>query len=110
MVPALSGRSRNRRWANRVQGGKSPGGGTSVTTGTVTRLVEDRGFGFIGSSSGKDVFFHYTQLDGIDFQALKEGQNVCYRVGLGAKGFEAKEIRPFKGNLDLYPQQLRLRG
>jgi cold shock protein len=70
-----------------------------MTTGTVTRLVEDRGFGFIGNNSGKDVFFHYTQLDGINFQTLKEGQYVLYRVGLGVKGFEAKDIKPFKATV-----------
>jgi CspA family cold shock protein len=64
-----------------------------MTTGTVRRLVEDRGFGFIGDASGKDIFFHYTQLDGINFQALREGQSVCYRVGLGAKGLEARNIK-----------------
>jgi CspA family cold shock protein len=64
-----------------------------MTTGTVRRLVEDRGFGFIDNHSGQDIFFHYTQLDGIKFQALREGQNVCYRVGLGAKGFEARDIK-----------------
>jgi cold shock protein len=70
-----------------------------MTTGTVRLLVEDRGFGFIGNNCGKDVFFHYTQLDGIKFQALKEGQNVLYRVGLGAKGFEAKDIKLYRDSL-----------
>ena len=80
-----------------------------MTTGTVTRLVEGRGFGFINNPSGKDVFFHYTQLDGINFETLKEGQNVSYRLGLGVKGFEAKDIRLYKGNLELYTDGLRLR-
>ena len=70
-----------------------------MTTGTVRRLVEDRGFGFIGNNSGKDIFFHYSQLDGIKFQTLKEGQYVCYRVGLGAKGFEAKDIKLYKASV-----------
>ena len=64
-----------------------------MTIGTVRRLVEDRGFGFIGDNSGQDIFFHYSQLEGINFQMLREGQNVSYRVGLGAKGFEARDIR-----------------
>ena len=81
-----------------------------MTTGTVTRLVEGRGFGFIDNPSGKDVFFHYTQLNGVDFQALKEGETVSYRVGFGAKGFEAKDIRPYKGNLELYTDKLHLRS
>ncbi len=64
-----------------------------MTTGVVRRVVEDRGFGFIGDNSGRDIFFHYTQLDGIKFQTLREGQYVIYRVGLGAKGLEARDIR-----------------
>ena len=98
MVPVPSGRSRNRPWADKKGpvGSKPWKGGTTMTTGTVRRLVEDRGFGFIGNNSGKDVFFHYSQLDGIKFQTLKEGQYVCYRVGLGAKGFEAKDIKLYK--------------
>jgi CspA family cold shock protein len=64
-----------------------------MTTGTVRRLVEDRGFGFIGNNNGRDIFFHYTQLDGIKFQTLREGQHVCYRVGLGVKGLEAKDVK-----------------
>jgi cold shock protein len=110
MVPALSGKSRNRRWANKVQGGKALKGEILMTTGMVMRVIEGRGFGFINNPSGKDVFFHYTQLDGIDFEALKEGQNVSYKVGLGAKGFEAKDIRLYKGDLDLYNSKLHLRG
>jgi CspA family cold shock protein len=70
-----------------------------MTTGTVRLLVEDRGFGFIGNDSGRDIFFHYTQLDGIKFQNLKEGQNVLYRVGLGVKGFEARDVKPYKDSL-----------
>jgi CspA family cold shock protein len=67
-----------------------------MTTGTVRRLVENRGFGFIGNNSGKDIFFHYSQLNGIKFQTLREGQYVSYRVGIGAKGFEARDIKPYK--------------
>ena len=64
-----------------------------MTTGVVRRLIEDRGFGFVSNSSGKDIFFHYSQLDGIKFNSLHEGQSVSYRVGLGVKGFEARDIR-----------------
>jgi CspA family cold shock protein len=70
-----------------------------MTTGTVRLLVEDRGFGFIGNDSGRDIFFHYTHLDGVKFQNLKEGQNVLYRVGLGAKGFEARDVKPYRDSL-----------
>ena len=100
MVPVPSGKRKNRLWADKSRAGgvKTLEGVITMTTGTVRRLVEDRGFGFIGNNSGKDIFFHYSQLDGIKFQALKEGQYVCYRVGLGAKGFEAKDIKLYKAS------------
>jgi CspA family cold shock protein len=65
-----------------------------MTTGVVRHLVEERGYGFVSSNAGKDIFFHHTQLDGVEFQSLKEGQSVVYKVGLGEKGFIAKEVKP----------------
>jgi CspA family cold shock protein len=65
-----------------------------MTTGVVRHLVDHRGYGFISNSKGKDIFFHYSQLQGVTFQSLKEGQGVTYKVGLGEKGFIAKEVKP----------------
>jgi len=65
-----------------------------MTTGFVRRLVGEHGYGFVSSNAGKDIFFHHSQLQGIKFKSLKEGQNVVYKVGLGEKGFVAKEIKP----------------
>jgi CspA family cold shock protein len=65
-----------------------------MTTGIVKHLVGKRGYGFISSNEGKDIFFHHSQLQGITFRSLKEGQGVIHKVGLGEKGFIAKEIKP----------------
>lgn len=65
-----------------------------MTTGVVRRLVGEHGYGFVSSTAGKDIFFHFSQLRGIEFQSLKEGQSVVYKVGLGEKGFIAKEVKP----------------
>jgi CspA family cold shock protein len=65
-----------------------------MTTGTVRCLVGEHGYGFISNNAGRDIFFHHSQLRGIDFQSLKEGQNVSYKVGLGEKGLIAREIKP----------------
>jgi CspA family cold shock protein len=65
-----------------------------MTTGVVRHLVDKHGYGFVSSDAGKDIFFHYSQLQGINFQSLKEGQGVIYKVGLGEKGLVAKEIKP----------------
>jgi cold shock protein len=67
-----------------------------MTSGVVRRLVDGHGYGFVSSSAGKDIFFHYSQLNGIGFTALREGQSVMYRVGLGDKGFVAKDVKPLK--------------
>lgn len=65
-----------------------------MTTGVVKTLVDGHGYGFVSSSAGKDIFFHYSQLQGVEFDSLKEGQSVLYKIGLGDKGLEAKEIKP----------------
>jgi CspA family cold shock protein len=67
-----------------------------MTNGVVRRLVGEHGYGFVSSNAGRDIFFHYSQLEGIKFQSLREGQNVSYKVGLGAKGFVAKDVKVSK--------------
>ena len=64
-----------------------------MSNGVIRLLDGERGFGFVSSNSGKDIFFHYSQLQGVKFQTLKKGQSVSYKVGLGDKGFVAKDIK-----------------
>jgi CspA family cold shock protein len=64
-----------------------------MSVGVICRLVKEHGYGFIASNSGKDIFFHYTQLQGIEFPLLREGQSVSFKIGLGAKGFEAVDVK-----------------
>jgi CspA family cold shock protein len=95
LVP--SGRSRNRLWEDKSNlMGYALYGGIIMTTGVVRRLVGEHGYGFVSSNTGRDIFFHYSQLDGVKFQSLREGQNVIYKVGLGAKGFIAKDVKVCK--------------
>jgi CspA family cold shock protein len=62
--------------------------------GTIKRLISDRGFGFVNTEEGKDLFFHRNELQGVDFDSLKEGQQVEYEVGQGRNGRpEAKKVR-----------------
>ena len=49
--------------------------------GTIRRLIADRGFGFIRTERGEDLFFHRNQLQGVEFASLREGQQVEYEVG-----------------------------
>jgi len=54
--------------------------------GTIRRLITDRGFGFIQTAEGKDLFFHRSELEGVDYSSLREGQEVEYEVGQGRNG------------------------
>jgi len=49
-----------------------------VATGTIKKLVSDRGFGFIQQTDGTDLFFHRSSVTGITFDELGEGQAVTY--------------------------------
>jgi cold shock CspA family protein len=62
--------------------------------GTIKRVVRDRGFGFIRSSDGQEVFFHRSSLQQMDFDGLKEGDPVELEVQRGEKGSRATNVRP----------------
>jgi len=54
----------------------------------------DRGYGFIQSGSGEDLFFHSNDLVGVEFNSLKEGQEVEFEKGQGRDGRpQAKKVR-----------------
>ncbi len=65
----------------------------SMAEGTIKKLT-DKGFGFIETESGKDMFFHLSNLDGIQFEELQEGQRVSFVVGEGPKGPRAEDVKP----------------
>ncbi|MFC2123023.1 cold-shock protein [Bacteroidota bacterium] len=52
---------------------------------TIKKLM-DRGYGFIQSESGEDLFFHSNDLIGVEFNSLKEGQEVEFEKGEGRDG------------------------
>ena len=60
----------------------------------IIKRKTDRGFGFIETKSGKDLFFHMSALEGCSFDDLTEGQSVEYVEGQGPKGPRAENVRP----------------
>ena len=65
-----------------------------MAEGTIKRLT-DRGFGFIDTGSGEDMFFHSSNLEeGVSFEELQEGQRVSYTEGSGPKGPCAENVKP----------------
>ena len=53
--------------------------------GKIKKLVADRGFGFIEGDKG-DLFFHHSEVQGVTFEELNEGQIVQYEIGEGRQG------------------------
>ncbi len=60
--------------------------------GTIKRLT-NRGFGFIDTGGAKDLFFHSSSLEEVDFDELKEGQRVSFTEGHGEKGPCAENVK-----------------
>jgi len=67
-------------------------GGCIMAEGTIKRLT-DKGFGFINTGKAKDLFFHSSNLDGVTFEQLQEGQRVSYTEGEGPKGPRAENVK-----------------
>lgn len=68
-----------------------------MPTGTIKKLVMDKGFGFIATDNGKDVFFHHSVVAERQFDDLTEGQQVEFDVqegGDGGKGPRASTVTP----------------
>ena len=66
-----------------------------MATGTVKWFNDAKGFGFVTpESGGKDVFAHFSAIQGNGFKTLKEGQRVNFDVTTGPKGDQASNIRP----------------
>ena len=63
-----------------------------MTEGTIKRLT-DKGFGFISTQSGPDIFFHMSNVEGVRFEELREGQKVSFNEGRGPKGPRAENVR-----------------
>ena len=56
-----------------------------MAKGTIARLME-RGFGFIKTEEGKDLFFHRNELEGVEFSSLRAGQEVEFEKGQDSRG------------------------
>jgi CspA family cold shock protein len=54
--------------------------------GTIKRLIADRGFGFIKTEREDSLFFGGSQLQGVSYGSLREGQQVEFEVTRGPNG------------------------
>ncbi len=65
-----------------------------MPTGTIKKLVSDRGFGFIAAEDGREYFFHRTGLDSsMNFDSLAGGERVSFEIEPSQKGPRANRIK-----------------
>ena len=61
--------------------------------GTIRQVI-DRGFGFIKTEDGKELFFHRSEIAGVEFSRLRVGQEVEFEMGRDKKGrLQAVKVR-----------------
>ena len=67
-----------------------------MPAGTIKKIVQDKGFGFIASEQGGDVFFHHTTVADRQFDSLEVGQQVEFTLDGqgGGKGPRAASVTP----------------
>ena len=61
-------------------------------TGTVKWFNDAKGFGFITTEGGEDVFVHFSAIQGNGFRSLQEGARVEFEVTTGPKGLQAQNV------------------
>jgi CspA family cold shock protein len=64
-----------------------------MATGNVKWFDSKKGFGFIVGPDGKDVFVHFSSIEGDGFRSLKDGEPVEYDLVTGAKGLSAQKVK-----------------
>jgi cold shock protein len=64
-----------------------------IAQGTVKWFSEEKGYGFISpDDGGKDLFVHYSGIEGGGFKSLDEGAKVTYEATQGRKGMQAEDV------------------
>ena len=64
-----------------------------MSEGTVKWFNTQKGFGFIATSDGRDVFVHYSDISGDDgYKALEENDSVTFEIVKGEKGLRAENV------------------
>ncbi len=63
-----------------------------MSKGTVKWFNPEKGYGFITTEDGKDVFVHWSAIQGEGFKSLTDGQEVTFDLDEGPKGMQASNV------------------
>jgi CspA family cold shock protein len=64
-----------------------------MSKGTIKRIMRERGFGFILAEDGREIFFHRSELQDVDFNDLQEGDQLEFNIAQGQKGPQATGVK-----------------
>ena len=64
-----------------------------MAQGTVKWFNREKGYGFITTDTGEDIFVHHTSISEQGFRTLEEGQKVTFDVVKGQKGMQASNVK-----------------
>jgi len=67
-----------------------------MSEGTVKWFNPRKGYGFIGTADGQDVFVHYSSITADGFKTLDEGDSVTFDIVEGEKGPRAANVMPIQ--------------
>jgi CspA family cold shock protein len=67
-------------------------GGFQMQKGIVKWFNAQKGYGFISTDSGVDVFVHFSAIQTNGFKSLEEGQRVTFEIVQGPKGAQAANV------------------
>ena len=63
-----------------------------MPVGKIKWFSDAKGYGFIGTEEGKDLFVHFSAIQQDGYKSLREGQEVEYEIGEGPKGVQAEKV------------------
>lgn len=63
-----------------------------MAKGKVKWFNAQKGYGFISTESGNDVFVHYSEIQDDGYKTLNEGQDVEFEIATGPKGEQATKV------------------